>query len=137
MVKAKEFWNFLCEDMDYRLFSGVPCLGLKSLYDKMSIDFMHYIPAVNEHAAFGIALGSTTAGVKTGVLVDAQYLDMVEDWMKFCFDYESHIVIITNKDLKRKISKLVFEGDYRKLKTFLARKDREGKPAIIVLEGVN
>jgi len=135
MVKATEFWKFVCEDMDYRIFSGVPCLGLKALYDKMNPKIMHYIPAVNEHTAFGISLGATTSGAKSGVIVDAQYLDMVEDWMKFCFDHKNHLIIITNNDLKRKIAKIVFDGDYKKLKTFLNKKSKEGKPAIIVLEG--
>lgn len=136
MVKATEFWNFLCEEMDYRLFSGVPCLELKPLYDKMSPKFLHYMPATDERAAFGIALGAAMSDVKTGVLVKSNYLDLAKDWMDMCVRFQKHIVVLTDKQIVRRVHTIVFDGDYEKLKKALNKKQKEGKLAIIVLEGI-
>ena len=35
MVKAKEFWNYLCGELGYKFFSGVACPGLSPLYKEM------------------------------------------------------------------------------------------------------
>lgn len=134
MIKAKEFWNFLCEEMDYRLFSGVPCLDFKPLYDKMSSKFMHYIPAVNEYSAFGIAIGTAVPGIKAGVLIDYDYLNVIDDWLEFCANNKTHLLIITNQVIKRKIPYLEFDGDYGKLKLFLGKHKNRGV-AVIVLRG--
>lgn len=137
MVKAIEFWKFICEEMDYRIFSGVPCLDLKPLYDKMSSKFMHYVPAVDEYTAFGISIGAITSGAKSGVLLDSNYLDVANDWMIFCAEHKEHILIITNRELEKKVSNIVFNGNYEKLRSFLTNKETTGKPAIVVLKEVS
>jgi len=73
MVKAKDFWNYLCEDLDYRFFAGVACKGLDPLYNTMSSDFMHYVPAANERTALGLVSGAYVAGLKGGLLLDMMF----------------------------------------------------------------
>lgn len=69
MVKAKDFWKYLCNELDYRFFAGVPCKGLNFLYSTMSPDFMHYVPAVTEQIAVSFVNGATLAGVNSAVLM--------------------------------------------------------------------
>jgi len=95
MVKAKEFWKHLCEELDYRYFAGVACKGLKPLYDKMNSKFMHYVPAVNERVAVGLASGVRLAGAKSAVLMSADHLvDVLNLLMSFNKKYEIPALII-------------------------------------------
>lgn len=95
MVEAKEFWNYLCEELDYRFFAGVACEGLKPLYDKMSSEFMHYIPAVNEKVALGMVNGARLAGVKGAVLMSADHLlDVINSVLLFNKEYKIPALII-------------------------------------------
>jgi hypothetical protein len=121
--------------MEYRLFSGVPCLDLKVLFDKMSSKFLHYVPAVNERAAFGISTGAIVSGVHAGVIIDSDYLDVAHEWFDFCTKNGGHIVVITNKSIKTKAPNVVFDGDYDKLGEFLIKARKKKIPAVIVLKG--
>ena len=95
MVKAKDFWSYLCEELDYRFFAGVVCEGLKPLYDTMDSRFMHYIPAVNEKVALGLVNGARIAGVKGAVLMSANYLlDVSNSLISFNKQYEVPALII-------------------------------------------
>jgi len=136
MVKAKEFLKFLCEDLDYRFFSGVPCLGFKPIYDSMSSKFMHYVPAVNERSAFGISMGAAVAGAKSAVLVDSSYLSMNSDWFDFCKDSKQHILVITNREVKLPVSTIVVESDFETLKDFIDKVESKNQPGILVLSEI-
>jgi hypothetical protein len=95
MVKAKEFWNYLCNELDYRFFSGVPCLGLKPLYDEMSPKFMHYVPAVNEKVATGLVSGAWLAGTKGALLMNSKnLLEIIHLLKNFNNIYKIPILII-------------------------------------------
>ena len=135
MIKATEFWNFLCDDMNYRMFSGVPCLDFRPLYDKMSPKFMHYVPAVNEKSAFGIVTGAATSGVLAGVIVDSEYLNWGVEWIDFCKKNKNHIVILTNNKVNHKVPNSIFEGEYDKLRKFLLRARKREVPALVILKG--
>jgi sulfopyruvate decarboxylase TPP-binding subunit len=74
MVKATDFWECLCNKLNYRFFSGIPCIGLDSLYNKMSSEFMHYIPAVSIQIAVGLTNGAFLAGVKSAVLLETSHI---------------------------------------------------------------
>ena len=69
MVKAKDFLNYLCKELDYRFFAGVACPGLSPLYKKMDSEFMHYVPAVNERIGLGLVSGAYMAGYKGCLLM--------------------------------------------------------------------
>ncbi len=95
MVKAKDFWDYLCEELGYRFFAGVACRGLKPLYGSMNSKFMHYIPAVDEKVALGLVNGARIAGVKGAVLMSANYLlDVSNTLLSFNKQYEVPALII-------------------------------------------
>lgn len=98
MVKAKAFWQYLCEELNYRFFAGVPHINLKPLYDGMSSEIMHYIPAVRESTALGIVSGAYLVGVKGGIFL---YVEEFEDLLKW----------LRRFNLKNKIPLLIFVYD--------------------------
>ncbi len=94
MVKAKDFWNYLCEELDYRFFAGVACSGLNPLYKKMNSKFMHYIPAVNERIGLGLVSGAYMAGYKGALLMDMVFAYDINSFIKFSIDNEIPLLII-------------------------------------------
>ena len=86
MVKATDFWNYLCNELNYRFFAGVACKGLDPLYKAMSPDFMHYVPAANERTALGLTSGAYVAGLKGGILLD----------MTFAYDLSTYLMLNVN-----------------------------------------
>jgi len=78
MVEAKEFINYLCNELEFRFFSGVPCVELQLLYNEMNSNMMHYIPAVTETIAVGISSGVWIANTKSCVLMNSQKIDSVK-----------------------------------------------------------
>ncbi len=95
MIKVKEFWEFLCNDLNYRFFSGVPCEGLYPLYNIMDSRMMHYVPAVNERTALGVVSGVRYTGMKGGVLMQASNALKIVD-------------LVLNYNIKSKIPLLIF-----------------------------
>jgi len=89
-MTAKEFWEYLCEELEFRFFAGVPCKELKPLYDSMDAKMMHYIPAVKENVALGLVSGSFLAGIKAAVLMNFDRLYNILDWTK-SFNMHYHI----------------------------------------------
>ena len=83
MIKAKEFWNYLCGDLDYRFFAGVACPGLSPLYKKMDSKLMHYVPAVNERIGLGLVSGAYMAGYKGGLLMDMSFAYDLTSFLTF------------------------------------------------------
>jgi len=141
MVKAKEFWEYLCNKLDYRFFAGVPCKGLKPLYDTMSSEFMYYIPAVNERVAVGMVSGASLAGVKSAILIDINNIYTIYDHL-FNFNniYKIPFLIIAYKS---KNSKINIGMPYKKmskvrfkigLKTFIETMEMEEVPGVIIIE---
>jgi sulfopyruvate decarboxylase TPP-binding subunit len=132
MVKVKEFWEYLCGELDYRFFSGVVCNGFKPLYDKMSSEFMHYIPAVNEKVALGIINGARLAGVKGAVLMDGKYLnDIITTLDSFNLEYKVPALIICYGEL-RKPSKNYIVGKSN-LGNLIKKLEKESKPGIFFI----
>lgn len=132
MVKAKEFWEYLCGELDYRFFSGVVCNGLKPLYDSMNPEFMHYIPAVNEKVALGIINGARLAGVKGAVLMDGKYLnDIITTLELFNLEYKVPAFIICYGELK-KLSKNFIVGK-SDLGNLIKKLEKGSKPGIFFI----
>jgi hypothetical protein len=94
MVKAKDFWSYLCNDLDYRMFSGVVCPGLLPLYKDMTSDLMHYIPAANERIALGIVSGSYVGGFKGGILIDMKFAYDITSLLSFNIDHKIPLLVI-------------------------------------------
>ena len=98
MVKVKEFWDYLCNELDYRFFAGIPCRGFKPLYDGMNAEFMYYIPAVNERVAMGMVNGARLAGVKSAILIDIDNIYTIYDLLfNFSNIYKIPFLIIAYK----------------------------------------
>lgn len=143
MVKAQEFWNFLCEECDYRIFSGVACKGLLSLYKTMSSEFMHYIPAANEKIALGIVSGACMGGFKGGILMDMRFKNEIATLLKFNVDYKIPFLIIGYGTKDDKLiydfpSTYISDDDYKtKIKKIIKKSETELVPGLIVIgEGV-
>lgn len=94
MVKAKEFWKYLCEDLDYRFFAGVACPGLSPLYKKMSSKFMHYVPAVNERVGLGLVSGAYMSGLKGALLMDMMFAYDITSVINFNVDNRIPLLVI-------------------------------------------
>lgn len=100
MVKSKKFWEHLCNKLDYRLFAGVPCLGLNSLYKVMNKDMLWYIPSANERIGLGIVSGGFLAGFKGGVLLSASALSVLKSEFQIVKDFNIPILLIIYSDVK-------------------------------------
>lgn len=145
MEKAKTFWEFLCNEMDYRGFSGVPCGGLKSLYAKMDSEFLHFIPATNENIALGIVAGMSISGIKSGILMRASNFCNIVNYLNLLNDkYKIPVLLILFEDeviqFKRfiKVPSIYLNHNYnKKLKKFLEKMEKESVPGILVIrEGI-
>jgi len=113
MVKAKEFIDYLCNKLEFRFFSGVPCSELQLLYNEMNSNMMHYIPAVTETIAVGIASGVWISNIRSCVLMDSKKIDSIKP-------------ILNDLNFKMKIPMLfIFGGDLKQdyLKTVLLHKN--------------
>jgi len=145
MVKAKDFWEYLCNELDYRVFSGVPCLGFKSLYDNMDSDIMHYIPAIKEDIALGIMSGTAMIGWKTGIFlhVDNVY-NILNTLEKFNLVYKVPLIIFIYKDKDNKlldkfismnkINKIYLTDEFKKqLKILNSKMEKTLTPSIVFI----
>jgi len=141
MVKAKDFWNYLCGELDYRFFSGVPCPGLAPLYKAMRSSFMHYVPAANERIGLGLVSGASLAGVRGGLLIDMKLVYDLTSLFTFNIDNRIPFLIIGYGDktsvLPYDFPRTVIMGNNfdKKISTVVKQVENEGVPGLIVLGG--
>ena len=145
MVKAKEFWNYLCEELEYRAFAGVPCIGLKRLYDKMDPRILHYVPAVCENVALGLVSGAFFAGTKGGLLIHINWLHNVLDQIVFFnLEYKVPLLIIAycDEDSDTKFKKVLslykiphrnFSGELKNLKFIINKIEKLSVPGVVII----
>ena len=101
MVTKDDFWNFMCDTLEYRFFSGVACKGFDILYKRMPVSKMHYIPAVNERTAIYLCKGTALAGVKSAVFISSSGLFTVaEVYDGFIDEFDTSIFIFAFMDVK-------------------------------------
>lgn len=145
MIKAKDLWCFLCDEMEYRGFSGVSCIGLKPLHAKMSSDLLHFIPAANESIALGIVSGMSVSGIKSGILMRASNFCNIVNYLNLLNDkYKISVLLILFEDeviqFKRftKVPRMYLDHNYnKKLKRFLKKMEKESAPGVLVIrEGI-
>lgn len=144
MIKAKEFWQVLCEDLNYRFFSGVACGGFNSLFKSMSPEFMHYIPAANEKIALGLASGASVAGFKSAILIsDRMFTDIIYTVNDLNFKYKIPLLIIafseTNQEFPLKMPKInISEYNLDEFKNYISNIDLRSqkicKPGLVTIE---
>jgi len=145
MVKGTDFWEYLCEDLNYRLFAGVPCKGLKPLYDKMDSNIMHYIPAAREDVALGVVSGASIGGHKGAVLLSINSIYLLYDWLfSFNIQYEVPLLIIAYDDNNKrskikseyKIPQKILTDNFKKDLTYITNKAEKSTAMLIITEGV-
>ncbi len=141
MVKVKDFWDYLCKELDYRFFAGVACKGLDPLYKKMNSEFMHYVPAVNERVALGLVSGAYMAGLKGGVLMDMKLAYDINSFLTFNVDNGIPLLVIGYSEDDNSLLPYAFPvafiiGDAfeKDVARVVARSEEEKVPGLIVLE---
>jgi hypothetical protein len=139
MIKAKDFWNYLCEELDYRFFAGVACPGLSPLYKKMNSKLMHYIPAVNEKIGLGLVSGAYMAGYKGGLLMDMSFAYDLTSFIKFNINNRIPLLVIGYGD-KDSLLTYDFPSEFinsqtfeKKIKKVAAASESEKIPGLVVI----
>lgn len=142
MVKAKDFIDYLCEDLEYRFFSGVACREFKSIYDSMTPEKMHYIPANTEKTALNLANGVSFTGFKSCILIKASKLfDLVNDLNNFNIEYNLPILILAQDNINNQQKKILAEvidfESFNIMKNYERIKDMgRGVGIVFIREGV-
>lgn len=138
-VRIDEFLSSLCVDLNYRLFSGVPTKTLKVLYDNMSSEFMHYIPAIDEIIALGIISGAFISGYKGAVILGNNRLNVVENQLNM-FNLYNHIptLFITDGDVSIDLPVWRLSGGLEELVDInkYINIDNSGSGVLIIDDGV-
>lgn len=141
MVKATEFWNYLCGELDYKFFAGVICNGLLPLYKKMDSQIMHYIPAANERIALGMVSGASIAGINSGLLIDMDFAYDLTRLLVFSIDYKIPFLVIGYSDQEE--AHLAYDfprvsitdvGYKKQLKRVTSKSKAESIPGLVVIE---
>lgn len=138
MIKAKEFLDYLCNDLNYRFFSGVPTLGLKGIFSAMNSGFMHYIPAANEDIAIKLSTGIRFSGKNAAVLLDAEKLNDLS--LNFNVNAEVPILVLASfserpKHIDWHIRSVFLSDSYRKdLDSLVDYINSSSAPAVLFFE---
>jgi hypothetical protein len=145
MVKAVEFLDFICNNLEYRFFTGTPCSEFKCLYDNMNPKFMHYIPAVDEKSAANIVSGASMVGIKSIMILPANKVFNLFGLLNFfIFDFNIPFIILspgTQKQVnlfnKVGVYSKVIDDEYDKCLKFVSNKSIKSKRpcAVIIDEG--
>jgi len=140
MVKAKDFWNCLCEKHDYRFFAGVICPGLVPLYKKMTGEIMHYVPAANERIALGLVSGAYMSGFNGGILIDMRFAYDLTNLFGFNIDFRIPFLVIGYGTSDSVLAYdfptvLLKETTFEKNISYIVKKiNKEKVPGLIVIE---
>jgi len=136
MVKAKDFFNVLCEELNYRFFSGVACKGLAPLYKVMDDSFMSYTPAVNEITALGLCAGASIAGLGSGVFFDMRFKEDMYSNFPFLLTNKLPIMLIgyseKKEDFKYDIPVVYFK-DMVDLNKLSKKIDKQSTPGLLII----
>lgn len=123
-MDAKEFWLQLCEEFDYRFFSGIPFLEAEDLYKNMNSDIMHYVPAANEHIAIKLASGAWTSGFKSAVILPGKLVNKLD--LEFNTKFGIPILIITTEEGLSLVKNKTAKKDLTKAKEYIEKNRSPG-----------
>ena len=101
-MKIKEFWNTVCEEMEFRFFTGEPSENFKIFFETMKPSMLHYIPSINYKIALGLVSGAYLSGIRSALFIETDHLILIKDELTtFNKQYKIPILIITggNADL--------------------------------------
>jgi sulfopyruvate decarboxylase TPP-binding subunit len=135
-VKAKDFLEYLCENLDFRFFAGVPSKGLNCIYDAMNANIMHYIPAMDEKIAFNLSAGAFVSGYRAAVLIDSENIEELEFYYnKFNLGLTINLLIIVYENTKTKFNRYNFKGNFDSFNEFVEKIYIENLgPCVVVIE---
>jgi len=138
-MKVYEFWNRLCIDLDYRVFSGVPIKELKTIYESMSPEFLHFIPTLTEEIALGLISGAKITGTKGVVMVAAEAFDSFNaQFKRFNCAFEIPVLFIVETEYNPlNLYCKVLADDLSVIDTLIDHMDTTNESVILVVkEGV-
>lgn len=100
-MKTKEFWKVVCEELEFRFFTGVPFDDFKRLFNTMDTKFLHFVPAISKSIAIGLASGTYISGIKSVVLIDNTSLKKLKNEIfNFNVKYRIPVLFVTEKSNK-------------------------------------
>lgn len=140
MVDVKIFLDYLCNELDYRFFAGVPCKGLSVVYKKLDSNILHYIPATSEAVAVSIVNGVSITGIKSVAIIHASMVNKINLDFNLTTGFPLFIIAYTEDNIKfnKGIYSLElgkdFRGDLDKIDKYLISK--KGIGVLIIKEGV-
>lgn len=110
MIKAKDFLDNICNNFDYRFFSGYPSMGTHLLYKYMNKSILYYVPAITAEIATGLCVGASYMGTNSCVLIDYNGFNSIVDNLYKFKDLNSNILFII--DNTNNLCKLPTTIDY-------------------------
>jgi len=122
-IDGIQFWDYLCNEIGYRFFAGVPCVGLNDLYLTMDKAIMHYVPAANEDIAVGIVNGATIVGAKAAVLMDHNLLSKTD--LSFNIDNNIPLLVISSGEITTKNKKIKYVNITKEYKKYISKTIKE------------
>ena len=124
---SQDLWKRLCEDFDYRFFSGVPFKEAEYLYSSMDPKIMHYIPASNKDISVNLCSGVWLSGLKSGVILSPK--NVIDVDLKFNLRFNIPILIMTSENVD--VNKKFFCTDnIAKVVSYIEKKL---KPAVLFI----
>jgi sulfopyruvate decarboxylase TPP-binding subunit len=136
MVKAKDFFKVVCEELNFRFFSGVRCEGLAPLYKAMDESFMAYTPAINEITALGLCAGASISGLGSAMLFDMKLKENFYSIFSFVINNKLPILLIgyseKKDDFKYDIPVMYFK-DTMDIVKLSKKMDKQSTPGLLII----
>lgn len=130
MAKELDFWKHLCDDLEYRFFTGIPFEAVGNIYDSMDSKRMHYVPAANEHLAVKLSSGAWLSGFKSAIILESSKINKID--IKFNIDCGIPLLFITSKDEQHPINNNFFVSN--NMEKAVKEAERGERPVVFVLE---
>lgn len=73
----KDFWKILNNNLGYIFVTGHPIIEFKYLINSMTSDYLHFVPAIDDTIALGLASGAFISGFKSCVLLMESNFDFI------------------------------------------------------------
>jgi len=131
MVKAKEFWETICNKLDYRFFSGLPVSTFKSIYAAMDPEIMHYVPAANEQIALNSSFGACLSGFKSATILPNDRISLLD--FSLVKQSKTPTLIITDKKI---ITPTIISSECRSMRgveSFIKKVEVESCLGVLVI----
>lgn len=124
MIKAKDFLYYICEECNYRFFSGTPVDALVKLNSHMSTELLHYMPTVSTKNALGLSLGVSLTGFSSVVMLDIKDIPLLYNYIRdiqtkykqpllFLVGYRTNEELSEYKKLAKGTKSLIIDSSYK------------------------